>query len=799
MTPGPASPRARRLDLACAGLLALAPALLLHPALFLGRGLVPADGIFRFQPWSTPGAAPPSNRLLSDQFAVFAPQREFFHARLWHGDFPLWNPHIDCGVPNLASMQGALLFPLNLLLAPLDPFRAAGLAAFAKLFGAAFSTWWLARRIGISRAGALLAGLVFSLCGFFVVWLGHPQTNVAMTLPLLLLLADAGVRGPGLRPWIGLAAIVACAILGGHPPTLVHVLLLLGAFIAMRLARAGGQTAVRGALLFAAALLAGALLAAPQLLPFLEYWRESSAALSSATLARGGFHLGPAAGAFFFLPFLDGSPTAGFEGLGAAFGIRTLTNFGEHTGYVGILPLVLAALAVARRRDAETRFFATAVAVSLLIAFGAPPLPALLQRLPVLNGMNHVRLLMVVGLGVALLAGRGLDTLAWRPVGRQGRGAAWLLALGAASAAGFAALLVAAEPAGGTLAPAAQAFLARQLGVLAIGLGVSAWATVGGAPLRPQALAALCVAVTTVDLLRFAWGYNPAVPRDRYYPTTPGIERLVREPGPFRVLGAGTVLLPDTAAVYGLDDARGVDFMSVRRYEELVTGRAGDFSFYGSAPEIPPVLPLLNVRYLLTAVPIDLPRERFELVHTGDMAIYRDLAAVERALVVLDHEVVGGDALLARVRSGEFDPRRTVLLEREPGPAPAAGPSPANDSSAARILRDDPDEVVVEATAPRPGFLLLLDTDFPGWEASVDGRPERIWRADWAFRAVQVPAGRSTVRFVYRPRSWRAGLALGGLSLTLLGVGWAIDAGRRRPPGGGSPSRIGTAAAPPAS
>ncbi len=783
MSEAPRGSRAWRLDLACVACLAAAPAILLREAIFLGRGLVPADGIFAFQPWKSAGAAPPSNPLLSDQFGVFAPQREFLHARLLKGDFPLWNPHIACGVPNLASMQGALLFPIHLLLAPLDPFRAAGLAAFAKLFGAALATWWLARRLGTSRAGALLAGVVFSLCGFFVVWLGHPQVNVAMTLPLLLALADAGLRGPGLRPWIGLAVVVACAILGGHPPTLVHVFLLLGAFVAMRLAPGGRRAALRGAALFVAAVLAGALLAAPQLLPFLEYWHESSAGLSSAALSRALVHLPPAASVFFLLPLLDGSPSAGFEGLGTAFGIGTIANFNERTGYVGIVPVVLALAALVRRRDVETRFFGAALAVSLLIVFGVPPFPALLSRLPVLRTVNPVRLLMVVGLATALLAGRGLDTLADRVAGRSTRTVAWLLALGSLAAAGLVALLLAADPAAAAAVPPMRAFLARQLGVLACGLAVSAWAISGGAGLRPPAVAALCVIASALDLLGFADGYNPAITRERYYPRTAGIELLARQPGPFRVLGAGTVLLPDTAEIYGLDDARGIDFMTVRRYEELITGHAGDFSFYGSAPEIPRALPLLNARYLLSAAPIGLPTDRFEQLHGGDMTIYRDRAAVDRALVVLDHEVVSGSALLARVRSGDFDPRRTVLLEGEPGPAPAADLPSSSGDPAARILRYEPDRVVVEATAPRPGFLLLLDTDFPGWEATVDGRPERIWRADWVFRAVQVPAGRSLVRFVYRPRSWRLGLALAGVSLTFLAVAWRVDARRQPAPG----------------
>src|ERR1700685_2975082 len=86
--------------------LAAVLAVFFHASLFEGRGLVPADGIFNFPPWlSTNG---PSNSLLGDQYLVFVPQHEFTHQEFMKGHFPLWNPNLECGIPNLASIQGAV-------------------------------------------------------------------------------------------------------------------------------------------------------------------------------------------------------------------------------------------------------------------------------------------------------------------------------------------------------------------------------------------------------------------------------------------------------------------------------------------------------------------------------------------------------------------------------------------------------------------------------------------------------------------------------------------------------------------
>ena len=61
--------------------------------------------------------------------------------------------------------------------------------------------------------------------------------------------------------------------------------------------------------------------------------------------------------------------------------------------------------------------------------------------------------------------------------------------------------------------------------------------------------------------------------------------------------------------------------------------------------------------------------------------------------------------------------------------------------------------------AEQPGFVVLTDQDYPGWRATVDGVPTPILRANYAFRAVRVPGGRSVVEFRYRPWSVWLGLA----------------------------------------
>jgi hypothetical protein len=331
------------------------------------------------------------------------------------------------------------------------------------------------------------------------------------------------------------------------------------------------------------------------------------------------------------------------------------------------------------------------------------------------------------------------------------------------------------EPQFSTFEAAYRSFLLQNVFVLLGGLvfivALVVW------PKRWFAWAAFLV-WAAIDLLWFGTGYNPAISRDRYYPSTPAIQWLRQDPSAFRIMGIGHVLPPNTANVFGLYDVRGYDFTTVRRYEELISGSGGNFLFFNSAPTFPLSFPLLNAKYVLSEKPLPLNPQVFEPVYANEISIYRYKACVDRASVVFDYQVEKDPkAVLDRVRSLNFDPTKVLLLETEPELA-REGQSVGVTNAAVQITGYRADEVQLTASLPKPGFLLLLDTYFPGWKATVNGRETSIYRADYNFRAVALPAGNSTVRFVYEPMSVRVGGVLAGVMLMGLVVVW-FWSGRR--------------------
>ena len=71
----------------------------------------------------------------------------------------------------------------------------------------------------------------------------------------------------------------------------------------------------------------------------------------------------------------------------------------------------------------------------------------------------------------------------------------------------------------------------------------------------------------------------------------------------------------------------------------------------------------------------------------------------------------------------------------------------------------------------QPGYLVLSDAYYPGWRATIGRQPAPLERANYAFRAVYVPAGQYTVEFMFEPLIWRIGLGVSAVTLLAL-LGW---------------------------
>lgn len=705
----------------------------------------------------------------SDLTELNWPRRVALARSLAAGRLPLWSDALHNGFPFLAEGQTGVLYPPNLLLfGLLPPLAAFNASLILTLFAAGLFTYLLARALGASRSGALLAGLTFMLCGFFVARIKHVNMiQAGCWLPLLLLLAERCARERRLRYAAAAGGVLALMVLAGHPQIpYCSALAATGWLLAASLRHSPERGFVArlrfalGALLLMGSV-AGAL-AAGQILPTLELTRFSHRA--------GGLSLREATELFPFrpvdllgllAPYWRGNPAQGsFEVA------QSRTLFWEGCIYVGLVALFLAAVGIwSCRQRPEARRLGGIGLVALLLALGASGGVYLLAW-HLVPGMRFfrfpVRFLLVVQLALAVLAGFGLDTLRARVRdGKRHLLAAAVISLAAADLLLFARAYIGWVDARAWMEPPPTARILHQL----------------AAPGERVYSLAHVTQSNGTPLFHFFWKNAYTQAKGWKGDMTPYLEMR-------------KLLAADGHLAWGLSHfadcglLEGVLGITARAGLEEVLARAIVLDEDGAVmvmPGVASVLALYHVRWLLS--PCELHDEAlarrqtvpFSCSPSGELHLYENRRALPRAYVTPYARVIGPpegaeNAFAFAVARGDLDPAWTTFLD-------AALPVAAGHTSGAtvRVTAARDGLLRLEARLTGDGYLVVTDNYYPGWQATLDGEPVRVVRANLLSRALYAPAGRHQIEFRFVPTSFRAGLYLTLLALLTLSA-WAVGA-----------------------
>lgn len=755
------------------------------------------------------------------------------------GEWPLWNPLLGNGAPLLANLQTAVFYPFNLLYLLLPVEHGLTLSVVLHLVLAGLFMYLYTRRIGLLPFAATLSSLTFMLSGYIVGRAQFiPMVHAAAWYPLLLLLSEnLATRRRALDVlWLGMT--LAIQLLAGHAQLWFYGLWLIGPYIWFRTRPAKSRAApitpgempasstppparrhnslerlkpkIQNVTLLGLAVGLAVLLSMAQLLPTAEFTTQSprhSGAERSFALT---YSFWPWRLLTLLAPNFFGHPAEG-----SYWGYA---NYWEDHAYLGVLPFLLALLAIwdyvmgqvwgrgtsplpatppgnASPLKSTTEpwrvvpFFAALVPISLVLAMGWNT-PVYLWVFDFIPGFGFfqapARLLIWYTVAMAVLAGSGVQYFKLTPPSRRGWQRLLVVALGL-TLAGLAGSLI--------MAGRSLTFLLATT-MLGLWLAVSALlllrrprpGSIGSIfptskPIfRKETLWQAAVLIfVAFDLLWAGWPLNPMLPAAIYTRPAASADFLKTQPGHARFFvdeefdytakfdryfrfsafgpaeitywqGLRETLIPNLGVYTGLASSNNYDPLVVGRWQRLVELLPGAAETLRAR-----LLALLNVGYFIGSP----ARSAWPTLYSNEaMAIRQVPETLPRAYFVPQaYQAKDETEVIARLTSPDFDyHREVIIMEKELNMAAKTQVEVQEKAGAVTVAEPTPNQVKLAVTAPSAGFVVLTDTFYPGWLATVDGQSARIWPANLAFRAVAVEAGTHEIVFSYRPRSFVIGL-----------------------------------------
>lgn len=728
----------------------------------------------------------------SDLACLFMPLRGFAIKELLSGNFPLWNPYLQSGVPYFGQFETALFYPLTFiyLLLPMAKAINASIALHTFLSGLFMYLWASHRKL--HPIAALLAGVILMFCGarYAHVSAGHLSNLATMAwAPLLFLAIDGLFDRPSLG-WVLLgtaaSALMVCA---GHPQYTYFTAIAAAIYCVLSLVRSQHRKPVLIGL--AAIGVAAFGLVAVKMFTGMAVAQES---VRSGGLDISHAHVcsfSPESFLTLLCPFFFGTPAGPVDYWGRWF-------WWEMCLFISISALFMVFYGACHGEKATRRFSITMVVVMLLFSMGGY-LPLFHLTLNVIPGFDmfrgHGKFIFQASLFLIMLAGIGFDHLIRHGAPKWSGIMALLvvpcLLVVAAVALGMPAFhfqehgiwsrVLSKLGSTGELSPTFtlynDAAFQHKAGInatrslaIAAGIGFALVGLLAAARRWPKAIYATAL-LATVELLVFARLSRPTF--DSGKPMPPELSSISTiVPHDQRALFAGDGFQQVGMNVYRI---WGPEVVPMKRYAEFMAftqGLAPDLARENmTLSKAHPFWRMLRCQHVFIRQNGENKLNVFE-----EQPLPR-LLLVNRYRVLKDR-----DQIFAAMAAPEFDPFKEVVLEQDP--KLTMNPS-ATASGEVRIVSSTTNDLVIEADLPEPAILLNTASYSKGWRvlplAGSAQKKYEVIPANYVLRGIPLSAGHHRIRLEYAPLAYRAGRWVSLISLIayLVALGWWVNQQRK--------------------
>lgn len=752
--------------------------------------LLPFPGdllVSEYKPWRTysylgyvPGSVPHKAQY-PDTIRQIYPWKTLVIESIKKGQLPKWNPNNFSGSPLLANFQSSALYPLNVIYFFLSQPVAWTILVMVQPLLATFFTYLFCRTLNLSKLASWFAAISFAYGSFMRVWLEYNTIgHVILWLPLILYSIES-LRTHLHWKWIALAIVALTAtLLAGHPQIAAYIYLfsIIHFILRCRGIKYLGFIAVLFGLPIG--------IAAIQLLPSIELFLYSARSSHPFPVLFTEILIQPWQLIMSIVPDFFGNPATRTYWL-------TDTYIGKALS-IGFIPLFFLPATLRLQHPLKNIFIAAAIVVLALIT--ANPISFFLYQipLPIFSSSSPTLMSFLFGFYLSVLTAMGVDgfrqethTLKkWKKRALQVVGGLLFLWLAIVVIPKIPSL-----PWGENLTVSIRPMILAS-GITAITL-IAFYGAIAK-PRRMTTILVLLLGVHVLDLFIAFHKFNPFSPKEFTMPDTPMTSVLRDIGGIDRFWGYGTAAIeanfstqlklyspdgydPLYSRWYGefitssLDGHIVRQFSSQTRSDARITLGFGKEQFMQNPYRLR-VLDALGVAYILDRVENDstlitFPKDRFSLMYDkDDWKIYRNLKSVPRVALMSDYRIYSStDEFEKLFFDSSFDPTKTLLLNENVKMT-------KRDSVWGNVetISYEPNKIILQTETSSDQLLYVSDVYYPGWKAFVDGRLTKIYRANYAFRAIIVPSGSHRISFSFDPDTIRWGiyLSLGSIIVTIV-------------------------------
>ncbi len=718
-----------------------------------------------------PGGVPNKGQGF-DVLRMIFPWKEFAIDSLKNGQIPLWNPYNFSGTPFLANFQNGFFYPFNLLFLLFSKLDAWTLYILFQPFLSTLFTYIFLRELRVSKISSVFGGLAFAFSSYMVVWMEYGSIGHSIIwLPFLLFLTEKLINKKSIGYSILFISALTLSILAGYIQTSIYLFIFSLIYMLFRLhqeKKLSPKTLFNLSFLFTLPVFISSIQLFPTIELFLYSAREAYSASAISKLLIPPMHI-----ATIFAPDFFGNPATRnyfLEG-----------TYIERVSYIGVIPILFFVLAIGKKVPKIFWFFLVSCAVVLLLSFNNPISFFLYSfKIPLLSTGVPTRIMYLFGFSAAICSAIGFDI--WLKQ-KNIRILPQITILSAVYIILWLSVL---------LIPKIESNpqLLQNLLISKRNLIIPTFMLLSGLCLlitsrfigRKHFLAFVFIALLLFEQFYFFRKITPFSPKEFFYPQTSVLSKLKEIQGLERMWGFEDGYMEANIQTHEkIFSTDGYDPLFIKRYAELVnSGKNGRIESVPRSYVVIPssfgeslednhyrdvLLDLLSVKFILNKSEslgeknepdyLAFPQEEYSLIYQKTpWQIYKNNDALARFFLT-DSFIIEKDK--EKIISRLYDYRRdakTVILEEDLNIPIQKG------KGKIKLIKYSPNKINFYVDTQSNNILFLSDSFFPGWKAYVDERETKIYRADYAFRAIFVPSGKHTVMFSYNPKSFYIGTSV---------------------------------------